>query len=66
MSTDRTTVEEFGRWLAERQQTALEAMQTTTGHEFTRHMDDFTAMATAYRAILIFEREVCGTRRGTA
>lgn len=66
MSTDRTTVEEFGRWLAERQQTALEAMQTATGHEFIRHMSDFTACSAAYRAILMFEREVCGTRGGAA
>ena len=66
MSADRTTVEEFGRWLAERQQTALEAMQTTTGLEFARHLDTFTAMTAAYRAILIFEREVCGTSKGEA
>ncbi len=66
MSTDHTTVEEFGRWLAERQQTALKAMQTTTGHEFIRHLNDFTDCSAAYKAILMFEREVCGTRRGTA
>lgn len=57
MNPDTTTVSEFGRWLAARQQTALEAMQSSTGTEFIRHLDDYTAMATAYRAILIFERE---------
>lgn len=57
MSADTTTVADFGRWLAERQQTALQDMKGTTGHEFGRHLDEFNSLAAAYGAILIFERE---------
>ncbi|MBU4423899.1 MAG: hypothetical protein KKG12_09060 [Gammaproteobacteria bacterium] len=65
MSTENPTVEEFGRWLAAREQVALDAMQTATGNEFIRHLDDFTACTAAHRVVLMFEREVCGTQGRT-
>ena len=50
-----TTLAIFTQWLADRQQCAVQGMQSNTGDIFAKHCDDFTDVTTALRVVMQYQ-----------
>lgn len=66
MSTETTplTLEEFSRWLQERQQRALEGMHETTANEFIKHCLERERLVVTHRALEQFRSNAGSGARG--
>ena len=66
MSTETTplTLEEFSRWLQEREQRTLEGMHDTTANEFIKRSLEREQLVVTHRAVEQFRSKAGGDARG--